>query len=118
MHAAFEVRCADVLAAQKLTSRSRDRDPAVDHDMSAMCQPQRMEVILLDQEYGQALSGVELADRCKNLPDDQRRETQRRLVEKQKPRPRHQGAGDGKHLLLAARQRAAALSLPLLKDGK
>src|SRR5438045_8221974 len=118
MYAAFEIGCTDVLTAQKLATRSRDRDPAVDHDMSAMGQPQSMEGILLDQEHGQALSGVELADRCKNLPDDQRRQTERRLVEKQKPRSRHEGASDGEHLLLAARQCTSALSPPLLKDGK
>ena len=44
---------------------------------------------------------------------DQRREPERRLVEQQEPRPPHQGARDGEHLLLAARQRAAALAEPL-----
>src|SRR5438034_4315697 len=103
MHAAFEIRCTDILTAQKLATRSRDRDPAIDHDMSAMREPQSMEGILLDQKYRQPLSTVELANRGKDLPDDQRCQAQRRLVEKAKPRPRHQGAGDGEHLLLAAR---------------
>jgi hypothetical protein len=39
--------------------------------------------------------------------------TRGRLVEQQEPRPAHQGAADCQHLLLAARQRAAALLAPL-----
>ena len=40
---------------------------------------------------------------------DQRRQAERRLVEQQQPRPRHQRAADRHHLLLAARQRAGGL---------
>src|SRR5207247_1831326 len=38
---------------------------------------------------------------------------ERRLVEQDEPRPRHQGARDGEHLLLAARERACRLSTAL-----
>ena len=41
-----------------------------------------------------------------HLGDDERREAERRLVEQQQPRPRHQRARDRDHLLLAARERA------------
>ena len=40
---------------------------------------------------------------------EQRREAERRLVEQQQPRPRHERARDREHLLLAARERAGAL---------
>ena len=43
-----------------------------------------------------------------------RREAERRLVEQQQLRPRHQRARDRQHLLLAARQRAGALLHALL----
>ena len=58
---------------------------------------------------------VELADRVEDLPHDQRRKAERGLVEQQQARARHQGARDREHLLLAARQRAAALVQPLLQ---
>ena len=45
----------------------------------------------------------------------ERREAERRLVEEEQARPAHQRAGDGEHLLLAARQRAAALVQALLQ---
>src|SRR5690606_41537472 len=47
-----------------------------------------------------------------DLLDDERGEPQRRLVEQEQLRPRHQRAADRQHLLLAARQRAAALHAP------
>ena len=45
-------------------------------------------------------------------------EPQRRLVEQEKARAAHKRAGDGEHLLLAARERAATLGAPLAEDGK
>ena len=45
----------------------------------------------------------------------ERREAERGLVEEQEPRPAHQRAGDGEHLLLAAREGAAALVQALLE---
>ena len=47
--------------------------------------------------------------------DDQRCKAERRFVEQQQPRPRHQRTADRQHLLLAARQRAAALVDALLQ---
>src|SRR2546426_8197336 len=40
---------------------------------------------------------------------DGRRQAERGLVEQDQPRPRHKRAGDGQHLLLAARERAGHL---------
>ena len=61
---------------------------------------------------------VDLANGVENLPDDQRGEPERRFVEQQQPRPAHQRAPDRQHLLLAARQRAAALPAPFFEDRK
>src|SRR5207245_443135 len=72
---------------------------------------------LLDEEHGHALA-IELADRVEDLPDDDRRESERRLVEEEQLRPRHEGARDREHLLLAARERPAELPPPLGEDRK
>ncbi len=73
---------------------------------------------LLDEENGQAIIGVERTDRREDLLHDQRRQAERRLVEQEQLGASHQRAGDGQHLLLAARQRAAALMLARLEQGK
>ena len=48
-----------------------------------------------------------------HLGDDHRRETLGRLVHDKKPRVAKQRARDRKHLLLAARELAAAVDAPL-----
>ena len=48
----------------------------------------------------------------RHLGNEFRRQTQRRLVEKQQFRPRNQGPADRQHLLLAARQAAGQLPAP------
>ena len=83
-----------------------------------MCQFQCVEGVLFHQEHGEAFGAVQFLDRLEDELDDEGREAQRRLVEQEQARTRHQGAGDCQHLLLAARQRTAALRLALLEDGK
>ncbi len=53
-----------------------------------------------------------------DLPHDQRREAERRLVEQQQARAQQQRARDRQHLLLAARQRAGLLAAALAQPGK
>src|SRR4029079_16839013 len=84
----------------------------------AMGELERMEGVLLDQEYGQALAGIELADDLEDLLHDQGSEAERWLIEQEQAGPRHQRAGDRQHLLLAARERAAALGLALVENGE
>lgn len=74
-----------------------------------------MEGVLFHQEDGQSFGAVQLADRFENLLHDDRRQTQRRFVQKQQLRTAHQGAGDGEHLLLAARQCSGPLVDTLLQ---
>ena len=74
-----------------------------------------MEGVLLDQEHGELFALVERVDGGENLLHQERREAERGFVEQEQPRPRHQRAADRQHLLLAARQRAAALAEPLLE---
>src|SRR3954464_1072937 len=74
-----------------------------------------MKSVLLDQEHGKLLARVEFADRVEDLAHDDRRKSERGLIQQEEARARHQGAGDCQHLLLAAGERAAALMQPLLQ---
>src|SRR3546814_8006707 len=58
--------------------------------------------VLFDQKYRYAFL-ADGADNVKNLADDQRSQTQCRLIEQQKLGFGHQRAAYGQHLLLAAR---------------
>src|ERR1700674_2003777 len=68
--------------------------------------------VLLDDEHGETL-GADATDEIEHLLDDQGGETCGRLVHQQEFRARHQGAADGDHLLLAARQGAGELARAL-----
>ena len=59
--------------------------------------------VLLDQQDREALP-VQLLDQGEELFDEERRKAQRRLVQHHQLRPADQGAADGEHLLLAARE--------------
>src|SRR5260370_32445073 len=109
---AFEIGGLDLVAFQHLTTAARMGDAAVDHHIAAMRELEGVERVLLDQEYGELLLRVERADGLENLPGDERGEPERGLVEQQEAWPAHQRARDRQHLLLAARQRAAALVQP------
>src|SRR5947207_8472345 len=83
-----------------------------------MGEPQRMECILLDQKHRQALAGIQIANDLEYLLHDERRQSEGGLIEEQQAGARHQSAGYGQHLLLAAGKRPAALALALFEDGK
>src|SRR3979490_955228 len=110
MSPAFEISGTNVRTGQQLAAAPGQRDHAVDHDIAAMGELERVVGVLLDQEHGDAVARIELAQDADDLLGDERPKPQRGLVEQQQPRPTHQGAGDREHLLLAARQGAAALA--------
>src|SRR5438132_1691258 len=118
MPAAFEVGGSDLRTLQQLGPGARQRDRAVDHDIAAMSELERMKGVLLDQEDRDPVARVEVAHDGKNLLRDQRRETERGLVEQQETRPSHERARDREHLLLAARERASALVAPFGEPRK
>ena len=64
--------------------------------------------VLLDQHDGEA-APRQLADDARDLAHDDGRQAERRLVEEQTLGLGHEPAPDRQHLLLAARERAAAL---------
>src|SRR5260221_8535188 len=115
---AFEVGGLDLVALQQFTPAARKRDAAGDHHIAAMGELEGVKCVLLDQEDGELLLRVESSDGVEYLPGDERSKPERRLVEQQEARPAHQRACDRQHLLLAARERAAALVEPFAQPRK
>src|SRR6266851_4855691 len=115
---ALEIGGAHLAVGEELAPGAGERDLPGLHDIAAMGEPQGMVRVLLDQEHRDLLLLVDLADHFEDLLDDERREAERGLVEQQEARPTHQRAADRQHLLLAAGERAAALALAPLEDGK
>src|SRR2546423_4018150 len=118
MSAALEVGSLDLGPLEQLGAGSGERDRSIGHHVAAVRQLEGVEGVLLHQEHGELLARVEGADGVEDLAHDQGCKTERGLVEQEQPRPAHEGAGDRQHLLLAARQRAAALREPLLEAGE
>ena len=73
--------------------------------------------VLLDEQNGRARL-AERREEPHDLLHDEGRQAERRLVAQEQPRPAHQRAADGEHLLLAARQRARELRAPPVQHGK
>src|SRR2546427_704652 len=73
--------------------------------------------ILLDQQDGEARA-LELGDDAPDLAHQQRRQPLGGLVHQQERRVAHQGAADGQHLLLAARELAGAALRALGQAGE
>ena len=100
---AFKIGGAHLRIGKQLCPRATHRNHAIDHDITAMGELERVVGVLLDKENREALGAVQIADRVEDLFDDQRRKTKGRLVQQQQFRPRHQCARDGQHLLFAPR---------------
>src|SRR5207249_4790008 len=73
--------------------------------------------VLLDEEDGDA-GAVDRDERLENRRDEPRRQPERRLVQHQQARARHERAPDGDHLLLAARERLHGRPPPLGEHRK
>src|SRR4051812_32052797 len=58
--------------------------------------------VLLDDEHGHAVLALHAVERLEDLLHDERRQTERGLVEQQQLRSRHHRAAEREHLLLAA----------------
>src|SRR5215831_6481998 len=114
----FEVGGLHLGIGQKFGPGAGECDASGLHHITAMGKPQRVMGVLLDKEHSHILSFVDFADDTEDLPDDQRRQTERRFVEQQEARPAHQRPRDRQHLLLAAREGAATLSPALMQDRK
>jgi hypothetical protein len=103
------IRPVDDLVLGERSRIAAEGDPALLDQVEMMRDPQRHVRVLLDEEDRRAVA-VQLADDAEDLLDYERRETERRLVHQQQLRAAHQRARHRKHLLLAARERAALLA--------
>src|SRR5437870_3201290 len=90
-------------------------DAARLEDVAAMGKHQRGLDVLLHEEDGHA-TPVDLAQHTQDRLHDARGQAERRLVEDEQARGRHQRATDGDHLLLAARERTHELAAALAQD--
>ena len=97
----------------QLAGRDDPADPAVDHDRDVVGDGRRDPDVLFDEEDGDVALGREGREQLLELGDDEGGEALGRLVEHQQPRVLEEGARDGEHLLLAARELPAAVAPPL-----
>src|SRR5438034_8296 len=84
------------------------RAPALQH-VAAGGDGERQLHVLLDEQQGHAVA-VDPANRLGQVRDDLGREAEERLVDHEQPRPRHEAARDGDHLLLTAGERVRRLT--------
>src|SRR5918994_6133105 len=97
-----EIRGHERGAVGELGGRPLQHDPAVHHHRGSGADPERQHGVLLDEE--QRRSRRDLGERGEQRAGDFRRESERRLVEQQQPRPRDERTADRDHLLLAPRE--------------
>src|SRR5438552_87284 len=107
-----EVRAPDEVVAEQLRRRSAEDDAPGLHHVAAVGHPESEVGVLLDHEH-RGPAPPDVGDDPERRLDERGGQPERRLVEQDEPRPRHQGARDGEHLLLAARERACRLSAAL-----
>jgi len=93
-----------------------DEPPGLEH-ISAGGERERAPRVLLDEQDRDAVL-VDAPNHPEDLAREDRRQPERGLVEEQQPRPRHQRAADREHLLLAAREGAGDLRLPIAEHGE
>src|SRR5215831_17347568 len=109
-----EVELLYVLVRRELRRGPIHDDPAVLQNIAVVSVPQRDVRVLLGEQESDPLLPVEALHDAEDLLDDLRRESERRLVEQDHARPRHEGAPQRRHLLLSARgvAREAPAALP------
>src|SRR5216683_2345481 len=96
----------------ELGRRAMVPDDALLHDVDPLAGCERERHVLLHQQDRHALL-VQHLDDLADLRDHARHQSFRRLVQQDDLGLEHHRPGDGQHLLLAARQRAAGLAAPL-----
>src|SRR5215470_2083655 len=107
-----QVELADHVGAAQLHRGAVQGDVSRFEKVGAVGQLEGHGRVLLHEDDGEA-AARQLADGARDLAHHDGSEAERRLVEEQAAGPGHEPAPDGEHLLLAARERAAALLPPL-----
>ena len=90
-----------MIVVEQLSTLTFADDSATLEDVGALDQFQYRVHVLLDNEHAHA-GAMQSAEDRKNRLDDFRRQTERRLVEKEQTGQAHKRAGQRQHLLLAA----------------
>src|SRR5437588_2246539 len=116
--AAAQIELLHVLIALQLLRLTLEHDVPALHDVPEMRDREREVRILLDEEEGRFLLPIDPSDDGEDLLHEQRREPERRLVEQDQFRPRHQRAADGEHLLLPSREISGQPPAEIAQPGK
>src|SRR5215813_8002928 len=107
-----EILVDDRVAELERGCRAVMPDSAFLHDVDALARFQRQRHVLLHQQNRHALP-VQHVDDLSDLPNHARHQPFGGLVQQDDLGLEHHRAGDGEHLLLASRERAAGLVAPL-----
>src|SRR5215472_10738583 len=113
-----EVELLDVVLLEQARARVLHHDAPHFQHVAVVSEMESHVGVLLHEEDGHALLAVDAADDVEDVLDELGGEAQRGLVEEHHGRPGHEGAADGEHLLLAARERARALLGAASEDGE
>src|SRR5512147_227061 len=108
-----EVGAADGVVLLEVGGRARHDDAAGLEEVGVVGQVEGHRRVLLHEQDAHPLLLVDRAHDAEDLPDHQRGQAERGLVQQQQAGAGHERARDRQHLLLAARQRARLLPPPL-----
>src|SRR5262245_324781 len=97
-----EIELLDVGVFAQAVRGTLQHDPPVLHHVAVVSDRQRQGGVLLDQQHGQLFLLVHALDDLEDLVHQHGRQAERRLVEQDHLRARHERAADDQHLLLAA----------------
>src|SRR6266545_1301881 len=113
-----EVELLDVLVLADGRAVAVEHDPAGFHDVGVLCGAERHRGVLLGQQHGDPLIAIQPRDDLVDLRDQHRRQPHGRLVQQHELGMGHEGAADGQHLLLAARDVAGLAVATLLEPSE
>src|SRR5258705_10422387 len=113
-----EVGGLDVRALPERGRGAAEYDPAGFQPIGAGRDGQRHARILLYQQDRDLPLAIDRLHDGPDLADDQGGQAERRLVQHEHGRARHQRAADREHLLLAPAERARELASPLAEPGE
>src|SRR5262245_41168528 len=99
-----------IIVVELLGGFALERDLAVDDDVAAVGDAKRLGEILLRHQHRELVLLLEFPDRVDGAADQHGGEADRGLVDQEDARRQHQGAAEGKHLLLAAAHGAGELA--------
>src|SRR5581483_8474585 len=104
---------ADLLGGEQRRRRPVQQHPARLEDVAPVGERQRQLHVLLDEQHREALRPVHVPEPLQYLADHAVGQAERRLVDQEEPRARHEPAPDRDHLLLAAGERVGPLRAAL-----